>query len=69
MLTKITEIWQWIQDFLSLKGGLYIDAFAVVVLIRLLAPLKGYPGLNPSEAAVWASAIGAFAASNIGGSK
>ena len=53
---------------MSLKGGLFVDAFAVVSLIRLLAPLKGYAALTAPEAAMWAATItAAFAASNIGG--
>ncbi len=67
MFNKVKEIWNWIQDFMSLKGGLFVDAFAVVFLIRLLAPLKGYAALTAPEAAMWAATITAFAASNIGG--
>ena len=59
-------VWAWLQDFASLKGGLYIDAFAVVFLVRLLAPLRGLPALNNSEAGMWAATIAAFAYSGRG---
>lgn len=61
--------WNWLQDFISLKGGLYIDAFAIVFLVRLLGPLRGYPSIKMAEAAMWSATIGAFAASNFGGPK
>lgn len=67
--SQIKLSWQWLQDFLSLQGGLYIDAFAIVFLVRLIGPLKGLPAINPSEAAMWSATIAAFAASNIGGPK
>lgn len=53
--------WDYLQDLFSLKAGLYIDAFAVVMLVRLLAPLKGYPQMNAAEAGMWAATITAFA--------
>ncbi len=56
--------WNDIQNILSLKGGLYVDAFAIVFLIRLLGPLKGLTPLNASEAGMWAATIAAFAYSN-----
>lgn len=68
-MNKIMAAWQWIQSFLSIDGGLFVDAFAIVFIVRLLAPLKGFPGLNASEAGMWASTIAAFAYSNKGGPK
>lgn len=69
ILRIVQRGWSWCQDFISLKGGLYIDAFALVFLVRLLGPLKGFPPVTPAEAATWSATIAAFAASNIGGSK
>ncbi len=62
-------VWSWVQDFISLKGGTFVDLFAIVFLVRLLGPLKGLAALNPSEAGMWAATIAAFAATNIGGPK
>ena len=59
-------VWAWLQDFASLKGGLYVDAFAIVFLVRLLAPLRGFPPLNYSEAGMWAATIAGFSYSNKG---
>lgn len=69
LINKAQEIWNLLQDLISVKGGLYVDCFAVIVALRLLAPLKGYPAMTPAEAGIWASTITAFAASVIGGPK
>lgn len=58
--------WEYLQDLCSLKAGLYVDAFAIVMLLRLLAPLKGYPAMNAAEAGMWAATITAFAYTNKG---
>lgn len=58
-----------VQDAATVKGGLYVDAFAVVMLLRLLGPFKGYPAMSPAEAAMWSATIAAYAAGNIGGPK
>lgn len=67
MLDSFMQLWQWVQEFVSLKGGLYVDAFAVVILVRLLAPLRGFPSMTPQEAGIWASTILAFGYSNNNG--
>lgn len=69
ILKILQQAWAWCQDFISIKGGLFVDAFAVVMIVRLLGPLKGFPPLTVAEAGMWAATITAFAASNIGGSK
>lgn len=56
-----------VQDALNVKGGLYVDCFAVVMLVRLLGPLKGYPAMTPAEAGMWAATIAAYAAGSVGG--
>lgn len=58
-----------VQDAISVSGGLYVDCFAVVMLLRLLGPLKGYPAMNPAEAGMWAATIAAFSYSNTNGPK
>jgi len=65
--SSIQAAWKWLQGFLSIDGGLFVDAFAIVFLVRLLGPLRGYPAMNAPEAGMWAATIAAFAASNIGG--
>ncbi len=69
MFDKLMLWWKRVQQFASIDGGLYIDAFAIVMLLRLLGPLRGYPAMTPSEAGMWAATIGAFAVSNFGGPK
>lgn len=65
-LGKTQELWRMAQDIVSVKGGLYVDAFALAVLLRLLGPFKGYPAMTPQEAGLWAATIAAFAYSNNG---
>ena len=69
MLNKIKEYWLYLQSLAELNGGLYVDAFAIVILVRMWAVLHGYPALTPQEAGLWAVTIGAFAYSNKGGPK
>jgi tetrahydromethanopterin S-methyltransferase subunit E len=65
-IQKGQELWNMAQDIVSVKGGLWVDMFAIVTLVRLLAPLKGYPGMSIQEAAIWGTTIGAFAISKGG---
>ena len=52
MIEKLTQIWNVIQDAVQVKGGTWVDLFGLVMIARLLAPLKGMAPLNPSEAGV-----------------
>lgn len=58
------ELWKRIQAALAVDGGLYVDAFALVLIVRLLAVLWGYPPVTGPEAGVWASVVSAYAYSN-----
>lgn len=69
MLDKIKFYWAYVQQLLSLDGGLYIDAFAVCFMVRLLGPLRGYPPVNMAEAGMWSATIAAFAYGKGGGPK
>lgn len=51
---------------MNIKGGTFVDAFAVVMLARLIGPLFHLPPMNGAEAGMWAATISAFAATNIG---
>lgn len=66
MWDKLLQLGRVIQDAIQLKGGTYVDMFAVVFILRLLGPFKGFPAMNPSEAGMWAATIAAFAYSNQG---
>lgn len=66
LATYAQAVWTWIQGFVSVQGGIYVDMFAVVFIVRLLAPLKGFPALNYSEAGMWAATISAYAYSKGG---
>lgn len=63
---QIKALWEYIQSLMEIRGGLYVDAFAIVILIRLLGPLFKFPPLSVQEAGTWAATIGAFAYSNGG---
>jgi hypothetical protein len=67
MWDKIQAVWDHIQELLSLDGGLYVDAFAVVMIVRLLAVLFGAKALNASEAGMWGATIMTYGASKFGG--
>jgi len=68
MINKLIAVGKVIQDIIQFKGGTYVDLFAIVFILRLLGPFKGYPAMNPSEAGMWAATIAAFAYSNPKGS-
>ena len=65
-IQKAQQVWDMLQDLASMKGGLYVDLFAIAVLLRLLGPLKGYPSMTIQEAGLWAATIGSFAFSGNG---
>lgn len=65
-IQKGQELWNMAQDVVSVKGGLWVDMFAIVTLVRLLAPLRGYPSMTIQEAAIWGTTISAFAFSKGG---
>lgn len=58
-----------VQDAVSVDGGLWVDCFAIVMLLRLLGPFKGYPAMTTAEAGMWAATIAAFSYSNTNGPK
>ena len=61
---KIKEAMDIVQDLATIRGGLYVDAFGLVMIVRLLAPLKGYAPMTPAEAGMWAATIAAYGYSN-----
>lgn len=76
MLNKLTNwlaefkpLFQTLQDLAEVRGGLYVDIFGVVIVVRLWAVLKGFPPLTAYEAAVWATTVGSLAYSNTQGPK
>ena len=66
MKDKITYWWNWLQDFLSVDGGLYVDVFCLIILIRLIAVLFRFPPLTPAEAGLWGATIATYGYSNKG---
>jgi hypothetical protein len=64
---KGQELWNMTQDIVSVKGGLWVDMFALATLLRLLAPLRGYPAMTVQEAAIWGTTIAAFSYSKTNG--
>jgi hypothetical protein len=65
-IQKGQELWNLAQDIVSVKGGLWVDMFAIAVLLRLLGPFKGFPAMTPQEAGLWAATIASFAYSKGG---
>jgi hypothetical protein len=58
MLTKLKELLAQIPD---VKGGTFVDVFAVIFIVRLLGPLWGLHSINTAEAMLWGSTIASFA--------
>lgn len=51
---------------MKIDGGTWVDIFAVVFIVRLLAPLFHLPAMNIAEAGIWGATITSFAYSNQG---
>lgn len=66
MLIKITEIWEYVQDLLDVNGDVIMLAMSSVFIARVAMSAFGYPSISAAEAAMYASAIGAFSYSNKG---
>lgn len=56
--------WEYVQGLLDVNGDVIMLMFSAAVVFKILKV-----GLNPSDAAAYASAITAFAYSNKGGPK
>ena len=64
---KIKQIWQYIQNFLDIRGATLMSVMTCVFIVRVaLSAFSRFPSITPSEAAMYASAIASLAASNIG---
>jgi hypothetical protein len=66
MLDKIQYYWNKIQDLLDVSGDSIMFVMTSVFIARIAFAMFGYKPLNGSEAAMYASAIGAFSYSNKG---
>ena len=65
-LIRAEEISALLQNLVSVKGRLFVDMFAVVMVVRLIAVLAGKPPLTAAEAGMWAATIATFGYSNSG---
>ena len=63
------DFWDKLQSYLDIDGDIWMGLFTGFILWRIAAVLHGASPLNNPEAAVYASAVGAFAYSNHGGTK
>jgi len=64
MLKKIKFYWEYLQDLLDVNGDVIMLCFSAVILYKI-----HYHVVTQWDAAVFASAIAAFAYSNKGGPK
>ena len=64
-MNRLFEIWQKIQEFLAVDGGLYVDVMCIVIIVRLIAVLFKFPPLTSSEASLWGVTVSAFAGHHI----
>ena len=60
----IRAFWDYIQGLADIKGGPLLAGMTIVFVARVALSAFGHPGLNASEAAVYASAMGALAVTN-----
>jgi hypothetical protein len=58
MLEKIKN---FLQGTLDVKGGTFVDLFALIFMVRLIGPLWHLPAININEATFWSATIAAFA--------
>lgn len=63
MLSKLKA---FLQGTLDVKGGTFVDVFALIFMVRLCGPLWHLPAINISEATFWSATIAAFAYGNSG---
>lgn len=63
---KIKQFWVYIQDLADVRGDTIMMALSSACIFRIVYAAFGHPGLNTSEAAMYASAIASFAYSNKG---
>lgn len=66
-MDKLQAIWDKVQDLLDVRGDVVMLAISSAFILRIVAALSPkFAPINASEAAFYASAIGAFAWSNKG---
>lgn len=66
MLEKIKDGWSYVQDLLDVRGDVIMLAMSCVFTARVALSAFGKPPLTVAEAALYSSAIAAFAYSNKG---
>lgn len=60
-MKDLKTYWDYIQGLLDIDGDVVMLGFTAAIVYKIL-----HHGLNPSDAAAYASAIGCFAYSNKG---
>lgn len=67
MGAKIKQMWEYIQDLMDVSGDSIMAVMSAVFILRVVASAwTKFPSITASEAAMYASAIGAFSYSNKG---
>lgn len=64
IVAAVTKYWNFVQGWLDVKGDVVMLVISAAYAFRIVYAAFGHAALNPSEAAVYASAIGCFAWSN-----
>lgn len=59
MITKLKAAWDTLQSFFDLDGDFVMCLYTGAIVYKTL-----HAGLNPSDAAAYAAAVGAFGYSN-----
>ncbi len=62
----IQAIWNKIQDFLDVSGDVWMGALTATAIFRVIYAAFGHAPVTPAEAAIYGSAVTAFAYSNKG---
>lgn len=69
MIDKLMIGWEKIQDFLDISGDCWMGALTATAIFRVIYAAFGHVAVTAPEAAIYASAVTAFAYSNKGGPK
>ena len=65
-MDKLLAVWEKLQQFLDISGDAWLSLFTAAIIFRLVFAAFHHTPITIAEATAYGSAIGAFAASNIG---
>ena len=64
---RLKQLIDKIQELVDLHGDTWLAMFTATIVARVIMAAFGFPPVTMAESAAYASAVTAFAATNIGG--